>query len=257
MTEQQEFYIPERAVAIFAHADDIEFGCAGTVARWTDAGAEVTYVIVTDNSSGSNDPETDLVELVETRRKEATESARIVGVSDVRILGYQDGTLQPTLELRRDLTRIIREIKPQAVITFDPSTIITDFYINHPDHRATGEAAVYAAFPSAGARPIFPELLDEGYEPHDVERVYLNLTDKVNHHIDITSAIDRKVAALLCHKSQVSEETGEMIRNWNAEAAKDLDAEYVESYRLIDLKRGFDGESEQAEEESKEAQPGD
>ncbi len=245
MTEQQEFYIPERAVAIFAHADDIEFGCAGTVARWTDAGAEVTYVIVTDNSSGSNDPETNLDELVKVRRKEALESARIVGVTDVRILGYTDGTLEPVIELRRDLTRIIREIKPQAVITFDPTTIITDYYINHPDHRATGEAAVYAAFPSAGSRPIFPELLDEGYEPHDVERVYLNLTDKVNHHIDITASIDRKIEALLCHKSQVGEDAAKMIRNWNADAAKDLDADFVESYRLINLRHELNEEAEQ------------
>lgn len=234
MTE--DFYIPERAVAIFAHADDIEFGIAGTIARWTDAGAKVTYVIVTDNSSGDNSPDADLKALVETRKREAEESARIVGVEDVRILNYRDGYVQPTMELRLDLTRIIREIKPQVVVTFDPTTILaSDNYINHPDHRAVGEAATYATFPYAGARPIFPELLAEGYEPHDVDRIYFQLSEKNNLHIDISSVIDRKLEALRVHKSQLNDEVVEMVRKWNEEAGKEHGVGYVESFRQMVL----------------------
>lgn len=240
MANENGFYIPERAVAIFAHADDIEFGVAGTIARWTDAGTQVTYVIVTDNSAGSNKPETDLVELIEIRRQEALASAAVVGVNDLRFLGYKDGTLQPTMELRRDLTRIIREIRPQAVMTFDPTTIIAgDFYVNHPDHRATGEAAVYAVFPSAGTRPIFPELLLEGYEPHDVERLYLTLTMHGNHFVDITASVERKIEALRCHKSQIGDSDFEWVRKWSAEAGERSGQGYAfaEDFRLINFAR--------------------
>lgn len=233
-----DFYIPERAVAIFAHADDIEFGIAGTVARWTDAGAQVTYVIVTDNSAGDNSPDADLQALVETRKREALESARIVGVEDVRFLNYRDGYIQPTMELRLALTRIIREVKPQVVVTFDPTTILAgDNYINHPDHRAVGEAATYATFPYAGARPIFPELLQEGYEPHDVDRIYFQLSEKNNLYIDITPAIDRKLEALRCHKSQLGDDVVEMVRQWNEEAGKEHGVGYVESFRQMILNR--------------------
>ena len=176
MTEQNEFYAPERVLVIVAHADDIEFGMAGTVARWTEAGTQVTYCIVTDNSSGSNDPETNLAELSQTRHDEQVAAAKVVGVEDVRFLNYRDGVLQPTVDLRRDLTRVIRQVRPQIVVTMDPTIMfaMSNNYINHPDHRAAAEAAVHAVFPSAETRPIFPELLDEGLEPHRVKKLYLH-----------------------------------------------------------------------------------
>ncbi len=239
MTEELQFEFPERVLVIAAHADDIEFGLSGMVARWTDAGTQVTYCIVTDNSSGDNTPDADLVALVETRYREGVESARIVGVEDVRFLNYKDGILEPTMALRRDLTRLIREIRPQIVVTFDPTTLIAaDFYINHPDHRATGEAAMYAVFPSAGSRPIFPELLEEGYEPHDVEKLYLMLSNQPTLHIDISETIDRKLEALRAHTSQIGdgEEVTKMVREWNAEAGKEAGYGYAESVRVITLK---------------------
>lgn len=243
-----EFYIPERAVVIVAHADDIEFGCSGTITRWTDAGCMVTYVIVTDNGAGSNDPLTIQSELIELRKMEQIAAAKVVGVQDVRFLGYQDGVLQPTLELRRALTRIIRELRPQVVILMDPTTVITgdNTYINHPDHRAAGEAALYAVFPSAGTRPIFPELLAEGLEPHNVERVYMTLTNHPTHYFDVSSVYDRKLESLRLHRSQLNDEVIEMVRKWDEDAGKQHGQRvgdkpdsvlYMEGFRVMNFAR--------------------
>lgn len=231
------FYYPERALVIVAHADDIEFGASGTAAKWTDAGTEVTYVIVTNNSSGSNEPDADLDELIATREREQRESAAVVGVTDVRFLGYQDGVLQPSLTLRKDLTRIIREVRPQVVVTMDFTTIFANggSYINHPDHRAVGEAATYAVFPSSETRPIFPDLLEEGLEPHKVNYLYYTLVNAVDLHVDISDVIERKQEALRCHKSQLTEEAVQMVTKWNAEAGKAINAGYAESFRVLTL----------------------
>lgn len=238
MTERDPFYAPERVLVVVAHCDDIEFGISGSVARWTATGTEVTYCIVTDSSSGSNDPKTDLVQLKARRMAEQIASAAEVGVTDVRFLGYPDGILEPTLQLRKDITRVIRDVRPNIVVTFDPETVIAHDmnYINHPDHRAVGLAALYATFPSAGTRPIFPELLDEALEPHEVNKLYLVLSDQPNLFIDITATIERKLNALRCHASQVGEDEIEMVRGWNAEAGKPFSVGYAESFRVITLK---------------------
>jgi LmbE family N-acetylglucosaminyl deacetylase len=231
------FYVPERALVIVAHADDIEFGIAGTVARWTDAGAHVTYCIVTDSSSGSNEPDMDLAALIETRRTEQLAAAAVVGVTDVRFLDYRDGTVVPTLDLRRDLTRIVRAVRPQVVVTFDPRTFYTPdlSYINHPDHRAVGEAALYAVFPCAETRPIFPELLAEGLEPHKVERLYMVLSEADNLVVDVTPVIDRKIEALACHESQVDAETIAMVRTWNRIGGARYGLPFAETFRMMQL----------------------
>lgn len=229
---------PLTVLVIVAHADDIEFGCAGSIARWIQEGAEVTYCIVTDNGSGSNDPTVSRTDLIKTRREEQLAAAQQLGVKEVRFLDYPDGILQPTLELRRDLTRVIREIKPYRVIAQDPSTyFVEDYYINHPDHRAAGEAAVYAVFPSAETRPIFPELLTEGLEPHHVTELYLTLTLKPNCTEDITATMDLKIAALKHHKSQISGEDFEWVKEWAREAGKEAGVEYAERYRVMRFER--------------------
>lgn len=239
----EDFYAPERVLVIVAHADDIEFGIAGTVARWTDAGTQVTYCIVTDSSSGSNDPDVDIHELIATRRHEQTESARIVGVEDVRFLNYPDGHLEPTMKLRKDLTRLIREIRPQVVVTLDPTTVIVPEmnYINHPDHRAVGEAALYATFPSAETRPIFRDLLFEGYEPHKVSRLYLVLSSNGHNNlvVDISTTMDRKLAALRCHQSQIDENAIEMVKRWSAETGKQVGLPYAETFRMLDFEADY------------------
>jgi LmbE family N-acetylglucosaminyl deacetylase len=222
-------------MVIVAHPDDIEFGIAGSIARWTLEGEDVSYVMVTDGASGSNDPTVQRAALVETRRQEQMAAAALVGVEDVHFLGYPDGTLQHTLELRRDLTRLIRKLKPDRVITMDPTLIFFDAggYINHPDHRAAAEAAIYATFPSAETRPIFPELLSEGLEPHKVSELWLMFSEKPNTHIDITATIDRKIESLACHVSQIGGQDLSFVRKWDADAGKQAGYEYAESFRVI------------------------
>jgi LmbE family N-acetylglucosaminyl deacetylase len=229
---------PMKILIIAAHPDDIEFGVGGSAAVWTSQGAQVTYCLVTDGGAGSNEPGVDLEALVQQRHDEQCAAAEVLGVKDVRFLGYKDGTLQPTLELRRDLTRLIREIRPYRVVISDPTMVFAgNFYINHPDHRAAAEAALYAVFPSAGTRPIFPELLDEGYEPFDVSELYLQFSEKPDVLIDITEFEDRKIESLLCHKSQLGPEVEKMIREWDAEAGKEKGYAYAEGFRVMKLKQ--------------------
>lgn len=227
---------PQRILVIVAHADDIEFGMAGSVARWTAEGHEVAYCLITDGSAGSNDPNVDPRALAELRRDEQIAAAAAVGVTTVRFLGYSDGTLQPTLELRRELTRLIRELKPDRVVCQDPTTVFVDTnYINHPDHRAAGEAAIYAVFPSAETRPIFPELLSEGFEPHKVQELWLTLTLHPDTFVDITQTIERKIEALLCHRSQVGPEAAEWMRTWDAKNGELAGVPYAEGFRVMRL----------------------
>lgn len=226
-----------RVLVIVAHPDDIEFGAGGIVAGWTRAGIQVTYCIVTDGSAGSNDPKVSSGHLVEIRRQEQIDAAAAIGVTDVRFLGYQDGTLEPTIALRRDLTRLIRELKPERVLTTDPTTMLFSadgyHYINHPDHRAAAEAAIYAVFPSAESRPIFPELLAEGLEPHHVNELWMMLTLQPNVNIDVSDVYEDKMTALLCHKSQVSFESTQFIRDLDQRAGALISAQYAEQFRVM------------------------
>lgn len=227
-----------RRILVFAaHPDDIEFGMAGSVAVWTDAGAHVTYCLVTDGAAGSNEKDADLAGLIAQRQQEQIDAARVVGVNDVIFLGYADGTLTHTLELRRDLTRVVRQVRPDRVVIMDPTIVMLQDenvnYINHPDHRAAGEAALYATFPSAETRPIFPELLAEGLEPHHVKELYVNFSDKPNTAVDISGVLDRKIEALLCHRSQLDEEVTELIRQWAAGDGARVGVQYAELFRVL------------------------
>ncbi len=247
---------PYHIVVTAAHHDDIEFGVAGSVARWIrDEGATVTYVIVTDGGAGSNDPDMSRERLVALRKEEQLEAAARVGVHDVRFLGYPDGHLQATLDLRRDITRVIRETKPYRVVCQDPTTVFVQRgYINHPDHRAAGEASIYAVFPSAETRPIFPELLAEGYEPHKIGELFLNLTQEPTHYHDISGVIDLKMAALGAHVSQIG--AGDDFENgakkWlmrgNRDGGRMVGVEYAEHFRLLK----FDEDRESWYEEERE-----
>lgn len=227
---------PLKILIVVAHPDDIEFGLAGSVARWIDEGHEIVYCIVTNGAAGSNDPSANLQALVETRRAEQLAAAAVIGVRDVRFLGYADGALQPTVELRRTITRIIRELRPDRVVCQDPTTyFFGNSYVNHPDHRAAGEATIYAVFPSAETRPIFPELLAEGLEPHKVSELYLDLTLHPDTYIDISHTIDRKIAAILSHRSQVGPEAEKWVRDWAADAGVKAGFTYAEAFRVMRL----------------------
>jgi LmbE family N-acetylglucosaminyl deacetylase len=228
----------ERVMIITAHPDDAEFTAAGTVARWTREGVTVIYVICTDGSRGSNDPEVKPEQLVAIRRAEQEAAARTLGVEEIVYLDYEDGTLEPTLALRRDLTREIRRYRPDIVVCPDPTVrYYGDSYLNHPDHRAAGDAALDAVFPSARTRYIFTELLAEGLEPHKVREVYIRGAPSPNLWVDISDTIELKIAALREHESQVGRSEGweERVRARAQQAAEGQDMAYAEAFRRIIL----------------------
>jgi LmbE family N-acetylglucosaminyl deacetylase len=235
-------YIPQRVMSIHAHPDDQEFSVAGTLAKWAQAGCEIISVIITSGDSGSNDPSKDgsyKPVLAELREKEQLAANDLIGVKETVFLHYPDGELEPTIALRKELTRLIRQFKPDTVLAGNPEAwFYGDEYLNHPDHRAAARAACEAAFPSAGSRLMFADLLSAGYEPHDVERLYVHGTDKSNTWVDITETMDLKIKALQQHASQIDpDEVGKWMREWAEEEAKDKDMKYAESYRVMILKR--------------------
>jgi LmbE family N-acetylglucosaminyl deacetylase len=227
--------VPESAMVIIAHPDDAEFTVAGTVAAWAKAGCRVTYVICTDGNAGSHEPGMTRERLAEIRRGEQRAACATLGVNQVVFLGYDDGQLQPTLELRRDLVRAIREYKPEVVITSDPTSLFSgDGYINHPDHRAAAQAAVDAVAPASAMPLLWPEV----GTPHRVQQVYVRGNDQPNTWVDITETIERKIAALKQHASQMGDwDPTDMIKEWNAEVGKEKGLTYAESYRVITLVR--------------------
>jgi len=229
---------PKVRMAITAHPDDSEFTVAGTVARWVKEGWRVIYVICTDGSRGSNDPDMPPERIGPIRHAEQREAAQILGVESVIFLDHEDGTLEPTMELRRELTRLVRRYRPDIVICTDPSRYFNrNVYVNHPDHRAAGEAALYAIFPSAVTRYIFRELLDEGLEPYKVREIYLSGTLEPDTWVDITETIDLKLAALKAHRSQIDPDAVDMrIREWNGEVGRKYGVAYAEEFRRIVLR---------------------
>lgn len=229
--------LPERVLAVVAHCDDIEAGSGGTIARWTAQGVIVRYLIVTDGGSGSNRPGENLAALVRTRREEQMCAATRLGVTSVDFLDYGDGVLESTMQLRRDITRVIRTYRPDTILTFDPEMVFSKHwnYINHPDHVAVGIATTYAAFPSTGTRPVFPELLEEGLEPYDPSRLYLQFSNSPDLVIDISKTIKKKADALRCHASQLSEETINRFIDHARDSADGHGFEYGEAFRVIDF----------------------
>jgi len=231
----EENGIPESAMVIVAHPDDAEFTVAGTVAAWTKAGCCVTYVVCTDGNTGSHEPDMTPERLAEVRRAEQGAACAALGVSEVVFLGYDDGQLQPTLGLRRDLVRAIRQYRPEAVITWDPTTLlIGDDYINHPDHRAAAQAALDAAAPASAMPLLWPE----AGAPHRVRQVYIFGNEKPNVWVDVSDTIEQKIAALKLHASQMGDwDPTEMIKEWGAETGQEKNLAYAESYRVITLER--------------------
>lgn len=192
----------ERILVITAHPDDVDFGSAGAIATWTDKGIEVAYCIVTDGDAGGFDPDVPRSEIPAIRRAEQEAAAKTVGVDEVHFLGYPDGRLTVTLDLRRDLSRVIRRVKPQRVVTQSPVRNFERIYASHPDHLAAGEAALCAVYPDARNDFAFPELLGEGLPGWVVPEVWLMGGPDPTTYVDITDAFERKLAALLCHVSQ-------------------------------------------------------
>ena len=233
---QQEPY--RAAMVVVAHADDAEFGCSGTVARWCKEGLEVVYVLCTDGSKGSTDREIASEQLVETRKQEQIAAGKVLGLKDVVFLGYPDGYLEPTLDLRRDISREIRRYKPDVLITTNPVRTLTGRgYIGHPDHFAAGEAALSAVYPAARDHLTFPELLAEGFEPHKVREVLITGHDNPDKWINVTDTIQFAIDALKAHGSQVGSRDGldERMREWRREAGKGREMEYAEAFKSFVL----------------------
>ncbi|MFM8304736.1 MAG: PIG-L deacetylase family protein [Actinomycetota bacterium] len=229
----------ERVLVVVAHPDDIDFGTAGSVAVWTDRGIEVQYCLVTDGDAGGSDPTISRVEMAEIRRDEQTEAAKLVGVTDLHFLGFPDGRVEASLELRHAITRVIRQVRPQRVVGMSPVRNFDRIFASHPDHLATGEATMSAVYPDSRNPFAFPDLLDNGYEPWSVDEVLLTVHGTPDRFVDITDVFDRKLAALLCHESQHADPARmePLLRDWGMANAVDggLPAGRIaEAFRAID-----------------------
>jgi LmbE family N-acetylglucosaminyl deacetylase len=212
----------QRVLVISAHPDDVDFSAAGTIALWTDAGIEVTYCIVTDGDAGGHDESVPRSGIALLRRAEQTAAAKHVGVHDLRFLGYPDGRVEATLALRRDLARVIRQVRPDRLLCPSPERNYARLGVSHPDHRAVGSAALDAVYPDARNPFAFPDLLaDEGLKPWTVREVWLQGAPTPSHYVDITGTFPRKIAALRAHESQTGHMEGleDFLRGWLTRAA--------------------------------------
>jgi len=239
-------YIPQKAMAIVAHPDDIEFSCAGTTARWIKEGSEISYVILTSGDAGIDDPEISRQDAIKIREQEARNAAEITGAKEIIFIGEPDGLLEPTMAIRKRLVREIRRFKPEVVICGDPTVVLaSDSYINHPDHRAAATAAIDAVFPAAGQPSLFTDIEKEfGYTAHKPRKVYVNTWEGADTFINIETTIDNKIEALKAHVSQMKGWDPEpMIREWAKETGKGKEMEYAEGFKVITLVSDEDWEA--------------
>jgi LmbE family N-acetylglucosaminyl deacetylase len=243
MARPKEF-IPKSFMVIVAHPDDIEFGCAGTVAKWTRAGATGVYVLTTSGNGGTHDPAHTRESIAVLREQEETASAAVVGVHTVEYLRHNDGEVVASLDLRKDYIRMIRKHKPEVVIAMDPTAfLISKNYINHPDHRAVATATMDAIAPVASMPLMYPEL----GPAHKVREVWVEIWDDKPApdvvYVDISETLELKKAALRCHKSQIDEKVVEMIDDWAWGAGHGLAP--AEKYRIITLEAREQAPTEQ------------
>ena len=209
MSEEEKF---SRGMVVVAHADDAEWGCSGTVAKLVAEGWEMVYVLCTDGSKGSSDREITGKELAQTRRQEQIAAGKVLGLKDVVFLDYPDSMLEPTLDVRRDIAREIRRHRPDVVICMYPMRNLDGGWgVGHPDHIASGEAALSAMFPTARDHMTFPELLEEGFEPHIVSEAWIIGHPEPDHYVDVTGHMETAANALAAHASQTNETTPEEL----------------------------------------------
>jgi LmbE family N-acetylglucosaminyl deacetylase len=229
---------PERAMVIVAHPDDADFGPAGTLARWVAAGSVAHLVCCTSGDAGGDDPDIDPLALARLREAEQRAAAVHVGYEGVTFLHRPDGALENDLALREQLVRLIRQFRPDAVLTVDPTVLITgDGFIQHTDHRAAGMAAVDAVYPAARNAMAFPHLARQGLAPHVVPRMYLFWPERPNAWVDISGTFDRKIAALREHATQIRkpDELEQRIREWAAEEGARIGVQAAEAFRVINI----------------------
>lgn len=233
----------ERAMVIIPHPDDGEFTAGGSMARWAAEGKEVILVVVTNGAMGSNDPSVERDWLIRTREEEQREAASILGIKEVVFLGYEDGYVEDSHDLRRDLIREIRRYKPQVVVSMDPATLYRGGrYVNHTDHRSLGLAFMAALSPGVSTVPLYrKELYDQGFEPHRPDVVLLGSNDSPDFYVDVSDYIDVKVKAIRAHVSQFGEGAGagdgmKMLSRYHAQASG-MDIEYAEAFKALFFSR--------------------
>ena len=224
-------------MVVVAHADDAEWGCAGTVAKFCAEGWKMVYVLCTDGSKGIDDPEISGEELVRMRMEEQTNAGKVLGLHDVVFLGYEDAMLVPSLDLRRDIARQIRRFRPDLLICQNPvRDLVGRGYIGHPDHFAAGEASLAAVYPTARDRLTFPDLLKEGLEPHRVPEVWIMDRQNADQYVDVTDHIETAVAALRAHASQVDpNDADRYLKGWRSEIGAEVGFEYAEAFKRFVL----------------------
>jgi LmbE family N-acetylglucosaminyl deacetylase len=237
--EQQELPTPGKVMVIVAHPDDAEFSAAGTIAKWAREGHEIVYVLCTSGDKGTSDRSITPAQLAEIRQVEQRNACKVLGVSEVVFLGYEDGVLLSTLELRRDLVRQIRRFRPDRVVCQDPTSRWSgQQYLNHPDHRAAGDAALDAVYPSARDPHVFTELLAEGLEPHKVAEVYIITRENADLWVDITDTLEAKIGALQEHASQIRDRQALVagwVREGAARQAEGQGMEFAEGFKYVKL----------------------
>ena len=237
MTQPDDWPEKQQILVILAHPDDPEFFCGGTLARWALAGHEITYALLTCGDKGRNADNRSIAddELCALRHLEQRAAADALGVKAIHYLEREDGYLVPDLDLRRDVVRLIRRFKPDVLVTCDPQNLFAAYGINHPDHRAAGQAVLDAVFPSAGNDLFFPELLKEGLEPHTPKEIWVSLTNQPNVTLDVTATWETKLRALKEHKSQIGNpaKLEERIRSRMTEDSTDENPCYEEKFRVI------------------------
>lgn len=229
----------ERVLVVTAHPDDVDFGSGGTVAAWTNKGIEVSYCICTNGDQGGEDPAVPRDEMPRIRQSEQRAAGEALGVSDIHFLNYRDGWLAPTFELRRDIVRVIRKVRPDRMVIQSPERNWNRIHASHPDHMAAGEAAIQAIYPDARNIFAWPELLsEEGLAPWTVREVWVAASNAADHWVDITDTFPRKIEALRRHLSQTGhmETLEEMVRSWGAltaETAGLTPGRLAEGYKIV------------------------
>jgi len=227
-----------RILCISAHPDDNEFVIGGSVARWTREGRDVAFCLVTTGGAGVNEHTPSSEGLIPIREKEQRAAARILGVTELMLLGYVDGTLVPTLGMRRDLTRVIRRWRPDVVVCGDPTVRwYGNEYLNHPDHRAVADVALDAVFPSSETSAIFPELLAEGLPPHKVKQVLISGSLEPDVFVDISRTLAVKCRALKAHRSQVGkgEWVDQLLEAWALRDGRRGGLRHAEAFKRMVL----------------------
>lgn len=238
MTPSEPWDSPQNILVILAHPDDPEFFCGATLAKWAREGHRITYLLLTCGDKGFNpttDPDMTPDKLCAIRHKEQYAAAKVIGAESVHIMDHPDGYLVPDLDLRREVVREIRRHKLDILVTCDPQNLFAAYGINHPDHRAAGQVVLDAVFPAAGNPVYFPELLEEGFQPHMPKEVWCSLTSQPNITIDVTETWEIKLQAILQHKTQVQdpEKLIERFKSRRAEDSTEENPRYEEKFRVV------------------------